>query len=280
MHALPSLGVIKALSAVEWLAPAESSPSSEVNAVAGSSPRISPMYTSSEGTIHAQLAQMLMQQQSANLGQFLVNPPPAVSTDSEAHALEKKNSGKVWPGRARGTNPIVERFVRLDPLISLDEITDFVAKLLGAVEGLEVEARSRPIGRLFRRGHDYTVATAPLVSSEDAQKPGADRQLFLYWTYCQVAESDDWDEGDSGGFECVMPAEDEDNPEVVAAYDPEADSAQVLNIPATPNSLSLVLSNGRDLRFVKYLSSSAPSHRIDTAGVFRLRVTGSEEVDE
>ena len=138
MHALPSLGVIKALSAVEWLAPAESSPSSEVNAVAGSSPRISPMYTSSEGTIHAQLAQMLMQQQSANLGQFLVNPPPAVSTDSEAHALEKKNSGKVWPGRARGTNPIVERFVRLDPLISLDEITDFVAKLLGAVEGLEV----------------------------------------------------------------------------------------------------------------------------------------------
>ena len=60
----------------------------------------------------------------------------------------------------------------------------------------------------------------------------------------------------------------------------QADSAQVLNIPATPNSLSLVLSNGRDLRFVKYLSSSAPSHRIDTAGVFRLRVTGSEEVDE
>ena len=45
--------------------------------------------------------------------------------------------------------------------------------------------------------------------------------LHRYWTYCQVAESDDWDEGDSGGFECVMPAEDEDNPEVVAAYDPE-----------------------------------------------------------
>lgn len=54
----------------------------------------------------------------------------------------------------------------------------------------------------------------------------------------------------------------------------------MLNIPATPNSLSLVLSNGRDLRFVKYLSNSAPSHRIDTSGVFRLRVTGSEEAVE
>lgn len=150
MHALPSLGVIKALSAVEWLSPAaESSPSSSSSsssetrgAAAGSPPpqKIDPMYTSSEGTIHAQLAQMLMQQQSANLGQFLVDPPAAVSSDSQANALEKKYTGKVWPGRPRGANPIVERFVRVDPLISLDEISNFVAKLLGAVEGLEVRA--------------------------------------------------------------------------------------------------------------------------------------------
>jgi hypothetical protein len=42
-----------------------------------------------------------------------------------------------------------------------------------------------------------------------------------YWTYCHVEAADEWDEGECGGFECIIPAEDEDNPEVVAAYDPQ-----------------------------------------------------------
>ena len=74
------------------------------------------------------------------------------------------------------------------------------------------------------------------------------------WTYCHTAESSNqdedeaaqsvWDDGDCGGFECFMPAEEEDNPEVVAAYDPEADDSSVLNVPAGPNRLSLVLGSG------------------------------------
>ena len=68
--------------------------------------------------------------------------------------------------------------------------------------------------------------------------------LIRYWTYCHTTVSDAWDDGECGGFECIMPAEDEDNPEVVAAYDPDADSANVLNIPAAPNTLSLMLSSG------------------------------------
>ena len=132
--------------------------------------------------------------------------------------------------------------------------------------------------RRFRPGLDYTVAHYGLLL----------QRSVLDATMCFVRDTTEydqamWESGDIGGFECYIEADldDENEEEQVGGetenngappvrsssgaadeYNEEDDS-ELLSVSASNNTLSLVYRDPGTMRFVKYVSSNAPSSRYD-----------------
>jgi hypothetical protein len=113
-------------------------------------------------------------------------------------------------------------------------------KFIQAITGC-ILTHSRHAVRRFRPGLDYTVAHFGAISSDET----------LDMSICFVGGSDAaWDDGELGGFECYMPADDPSNARASAeVYTAEGDG--VLSLSAAFNSLNLVKRSANTLKFTK-----------------------------
>lgn len=131
--------------------------------------------------------------------------------------------------------------------------------------------------RRFRPGLDYTLATstpAPDPTTGDVFDGVLDATL------CFVANGDDvWASDEVGGFECYMvPDDDNEDP---AQYRAAADVADgTLSVSAGCNVLNLVLRPTGVMKFVKYVSASAPGSRWDVAWEYRVVQDIADDVAE
>lgn len=131
--------------------------------------------------------------------------------------------------------------------------------------------------RRFRPGLDYTLAHYGLLNPE----PRLDASLC-----CAVAEGSKkqarrWASGDVGGFLCYIKAdlghEDAEaaesyrRPDCKALPSAQEEDDDVLSVFAGSNALSLVLRRPDAMRFVKYVSASAPSSRWDVVAEYGMR---------
>mmetsp|Transcript_24250 Transcript_24250/g.57223 ORF Transcript_24250/g.57223 Transcript_24250/m.57223 type:complete len:725 (+) Transcript_24250:182-2356(+) len=149
--------------------------------------------------------------------------------------------------------------------------------------------------RRFRPGLDYTVAHYGLLM----------QRSVLDATMCFVKDDTDydramWESGDTGGFECYIEADDEDldddhdapagseaegaKPKAKGAgaadeYN-EEDDTELLSVSASNNTLSLVYRDPGTMRFVKYVSSSAPSSRYDICMEYDLPPDDEDDNDD
>jgi hypothetical protein len=113
-------------------------------------------------------------------------------------------------------------------------------KFIQAITGCTL-THSRHAIRRFRPGLDYTVAHFGAISSDET----------LDMSLCFVGgDNAAWDDGDIGGFECYMPADDASNARASAeVYTAEGEG--VLSLSAAFNSLNLVKRGANTLKFTK-----------------------------
>lgn len=116
-------------------------------------------------------------------------------------------------------------------------------KFIQAITGCTL-THSRHAVRRFRPGLDYTVAHFGAISSDET----------LDMSLCFVGGDDAaWDDGELGGFECYMPADDASNARASAeVYTAEGEG--VLSLSAAFNSLNLVKRAANTLKFTKCIS--------------------------
>ena len=115
--------------------------------------------------------------------------------------------------------------------------------------------------RRFRPGLDYTVAHYGALTKD----PRLD--VVLTFVNDDSMSSASWADGECGGFEAYLLAdEDEDGPAEVYRQVQDDDSG-VLNVSAGFNALSIVLRDEGLMRFVKYVSSTAPGSRWDVSAI-------------
>ena len=89
----------------------------------------------------------------------------------------------------------------------------------------------------------------------------------------------EWESGERGGFECYIAADNEENEaaEVYKDDDEDEDGGIVLSISPTFNTLTLTLRDDGTMRFIKYVSSSAPSNRFDIATSYSVEYSDDED---
>ena len=88
-----------------------------------------------------------------------------------------------------------------------------------------------------------------------------------------------WESGDVGGFECYIAADDDDDEDNQPHDEYVADDdTELLSVSASNNTLSLVYRDPGTMRFVKYISSNAPSSRWDIS--FEYEIPESEHNDD
>ena len=157
--------------------------------------------------------------------------------------------------------------------------------LLRCITSLGIPTGYRGKVRRFRPGLDYTIAHYGLITQQSVLDAtlcfvagtGSQADHNPNMEYSIEREQDAiWESGDAGGFECYISAEDEEEVEKGAEskaedeYDDEDDS-KLLSVPASKNTLSLVYRDPGTIRFIKYLSSSAPSSRWDLSLEYQLQ---------
>ncbi|KAF2674543.1 hypothetical protein BT63DRAFT_430897 [Microthyrium microscopicum] len=175
------------------------------------------------------------------------------------------------------------------------------------------------LARRFRRGHDYTLASGydedspqlelalGLTPTEgwggdglgaddsdeedgipaDAPPPAEskDEETVGGYEVYMVGEDDDEPEGGEGGAEASYTGtghrgkSHKADPAVYRASEGEEDDGVLFSMPASWNSLSVVLRDRGLLRFVKYVSASAPGDRFDVVSAYAVN-DDDDEGDE
>ncbi len=106
--------------------------------------------------------------------------------------------------------------------------------------------------RLFERGHHYTLLHDPL----EGEAPPNSASVEVVWCMTQPDADNQWDT-DHGGYMCHIDS---------------SDGSELQTAVPLSNCLSLTLMEPGVVSFVKFLSSYAPSDRVDI--VVRFDVTG------
>lgn len=162
--------------------------------------------------------------------------------------------------------------------------SDAFRKLLKRYTSLGLPLGRRGRIRRFRPGLDYTIAHYGVLTKE----PVLDATVCFVsgkGNQCIGEENDDdddiiWQSDDCGGFECYIEADDDENgKEAEDEYD-EEDDTKLLSVSASNNSLSLVYRDPGTMRFVKYLSASAPSSRFDISLEYKVENGDDDDSDE
>jgi Rps23 Pro-64 3,4-dihydroxylase Tpa1-like proline 4-hydroxylase len=159
---------------------------------------------------------------------------------------------------------------------------------LAAVTNLTPPTAFRGKTRRFRPGLDYTVAHHGLLLGQneppvldatmcfvvnspvrDTATSAVDGNNNHVESPIEDEEDESWESGNVGGFECYIEADEEEG--VDEEYNPaDEDGTELLSVSANNNTLSLVLRDTGTMRFVKYVSSRAPSSRWDIAMEYQI----------
>lgn len=171
---------------------------------------------------------------------------------------------------------------------SLFESPEF-GRWLGWISSLGYPLGHRGKIRRFRPGLDYTVAHYGILTTHavlDATlcfcSGNGDQCVFDEETGELNGSDDDavWESGDAGGFECYIAADEGgENEGPDAEYD-EEDDTKLLSVSASDNTLSLVFRDPGTMKFVKYVSASAPSSRWDIALEYNVKDDNESYDDE
>lgn len=129
--------------------------------------------------------------------------------------------------------------------------------------------------RRFRPGMDYTVAACADSSNADSA------ELDVTLTLVPRGSDERWASEEVGGFESYLAADDDDdNVEAQEIYRGAEDEGPLVNVPASPNTLSIVMRDSKTLRFVKYVSSAAPASRVDVSARYVIDAPADSSSDE
>eukprot|EP00933_Yihiella_yeosuensis_P044205 TRINITY_DN39302_c0_g1_i1.p1 TRINITY_DN39302_c0_g1~~TRINITY_DN39302_c0_g1_i1.p1 ORF type:complete len:440 (-),score=110.43 TRINITY_DN39302_c0_g1_i1:139-1296(-) len=184
--------------------------------------------------------------------------------------------------------------------------SDSFRRWLEACSGLRPKDSGSPEVRRFRPGMDYVVAAKEASSFLEGAEEIAHLDATLVFAFGEAAAgssrsssssssdaqgdaaalrreaSERWSSEEVGGFESYLAAdEDEETAEAQEVYRGADADGPLVNLPATPNALSLIMRDSKTLRFVKYLSRDAPSSRVDLAASYEVDApAGSEEENE
>lgn len=175
------------------------------------------------------------------------------------------------------------RFLPTNPLTSsrglsgqkLSEIqsqllhSEIFGRLLKKFTTLKLLGRKGEIRR-FRPGLDYTVAHYGVLT----QDPQLDAVLCFVDPCSNTTTTNNntshgsWEDGEVGGFEAYILAEDESDSAAEVYRRDDGEETGVLNVNATQNSLNLILRDEGLMKFVKYVSCKAPGSRWDIVETF------------
>lgn len=212
------------------------------------------------------------------------------------------------PIASEATNAVAELYNVLLPSPSFK-------KWLQLITGNPKITRSNVMARRFRKGHDYTLATGyddpePRLeicigitpsrgwSAEDDEgeqngqengsgkphdDPGNEDNVGGYEVY-MVGDDDGDEQKEAGGEPSTMTGAGKRRKADPAIYrtanDDEEDDGVLFSMPASWNTMSIVLRDKGVLRFVKYVSQSAPGDRWDVVGEFEISGWNDDEDDE
>ena len=126
--------------------------------------------------------------------------------------------------------------------------------------------------RRFRPGLDYTVAHYGALTN--------DPRLDVVLTFVDDAPMDSWGDGECGGFEAYLLADEEEDGPAEVYKQVQDDDSGVLNVSATFNAVSIVLRDEGLMRFVKYVSSVAPGSRWDISAVMQPADDSDDDDDD
>ncbi len=129
-------------------------------------------------------------------------------------------------------------------------------------------------GRVFRKGSDYTLATA-----HEGSRPILEATLGL------TPNDEGWGDGEFGGYEIYLsPDEDKkQDPAVFSHWRPKEKSQEdhiLLTTGPSWNALTLVFREPEVLKFVKYCSKAAPGNRWDAVAQYHIANEDIEKDEE
>ncbi|KAJ2690382.1 putative component of NuA3 histone acetyltransferase complex [Coemansia spiralis] len=126
----------------------------------------------------------------------------------------------------------------------------------------------RGMVRRFRSGLDYTLGT-----------PDGAKTTILDTVLCLVDDPDQWADGVVGGYQCYVDGGNEDEASNDGSvYRASEEDGALLTTPAAWNTLSVVMREPGVVKFVKYVSTSAPGSRWDVS--YEYQVLAGDEDEE
>ncbi|KAJ2746466.1 putative component of NuA3 histone acetyltransferase complex [Coemansia sp. BCRC 34301] len=133
------------------------------------------------------------------------------------------------------------------------------ARWLGSITTLALSG-SRGMVRRFRSGLDYTLGT-----------PDGTTTTTLDAVLCLVDDPDQWADGVVGGYQCYVDGGNEDEASNDGSvYRASEEDGALLTTPAAWNTLSVVMREPGVVKFVKYVSASAPGSRWDVSFEYKV----------
>eukprot|EP01063_Lacrimia_lanifica_P008691 TRINITY_DN15737_c0_g1_i1.p1 TRINITY_DN15737_c0_g1~~TRINITY_DN15737_c0_g1_i1.p1 ORF type:complete len:573 (+),score=217.31 TRINITY_DN15737_c0_g1_i1:86-1804(+) len=181
-------------------------------------------------------------------------------------------------GAAVQGSPVTQRYVKYcGSALELERVkkdlldTPPMTKFIAALTTLRLLGQVGEVRR-FRPGADYTVAYHKSLEP--------DTRLDAVMTF--VEECQGWLAGDIGGFECYIAAEHSELAAAESYGNDEDQDNECISLTPLNNCLSLVARDEHMMRFVKYVSASAPGSRWDTSTVYQIEcdATEDEELEE
>ncbi|KAJ1737628.1 putative component of NuA3 histone acetyltransferase complex [Coemansia sp. Benny D160-2] len=244
---------------------------------------------------HIQLADFLSTETASALSGWLravdVHDGAGTGDGGSAAPILPHGTGERGQWSAFGP-PVIRRFLRLDAASPASDTSPEAERLASDLLGrlrdelfasgafaqwLErvttlAPSAQRAMVRRFRPGLDYTLAT-----------PDGTASTTLDATLCLAHDAQRWADGVVGGYQCYIDGGNEDASNDGSVYrqtggdgDGDGDDGILLTTPAAWNTLTIALREPSVVKFVKYVSASAPGSRWDVSCEYAVGDNDSE----
>ncbi|KAJ2779657.1 putative component of NuA3 histone acetyltransferase complex [Coemansia interrupta] len=247
---------------------------------------------------HIQLGEFLNKELAAKLGAAL----KAVDAHDGMNGTQIPPHGTGERGRWHAFGPpVIRRYMRLDgpPMAnavgkaedeaskeSIAETENAATDILAAIRdelfastayarwlsGITTLALAghRSMVRRFRCGLDYTLGT-----------PDGTTSTTLDSVLCFVDQPEEWADGVVGGYECYVDGggDGDEASNDGSVYRLTEDESILLTTPAAWNTLNIAMREPGVVKFVKYVSASAPGSRWDISSEYQVSATEDDEDD-
>ncbi|KAJ2004037.1 putative component of NuA3 histone acetyltransferase complex, partial [Coemansia thaxteri] len=191
----------------------------------------------------------------------LDGPPMANTVEGDGHLAGKAGHETVADVEQRATELL--SLLRDDLFAS-----GAYARWLSRITTLAISG-CRGMVRRFRSGLDYTLGT-----------PDGTKTTTLDAVLCLADSPEKWVDGVVGGYQCFIDggSEDDEASNDGSVYRSNEEDGVLLTTPAAWNTLNVVMREPGVVKFVKYVSASAPGSRWDVS--YEYQVPASDDSEE